>query len=90
MRILNFFLAAVPFVKKNDLPICIHCRHLIRPDTNYAESPDYDFAKCRMFGQIDLVTGKTRYEYASICRTTRLFCGVNGTYFEEEETNSTK
>lgn len=90
MRIFNFFLASLSFVKKNDLPICINCRHLIQPDTNYAESPDYEFAKCRMFGNVDLVTGETRYEYASICRTTRFFCGVNGTLFEERNLTKNK
>lgn len=94
MRILKLSLATASlatasFVKNIDLPICIRCRHYIQPDTHYGEDPDHNYGKCRLFGKQDLVTGDTKYDYASVCRINEKSCGVNGKYFKEKDIKNT-
>jgi hypothetical protein len=64
------------FIKNIDKPVCKDCKYF-KYDPIYN---DYNFGRCGVFGNKDLVTGKITFEDVIIAR--RKDCGVNGTYFE--------
>ena len=69
-------------VKNTNYPACFNCAHFIKyKDPN--PSNDEEFGKCKMFGTMNLVSGKAKYEYASICRDNDKQCGKKGAYYEE-------
>ena len=64
------------FIKNIDKPVCKDCKYF-KYDPIYN---DYNFGRCGVFGNKDLVTGKITFEDVIIAG--RKDCGVNGTYFE--------
>lgn len=54
--------------------LCINCRHFIA-----------DKMECATFGDIDLVSGKIDYKYASSCRYDKDRCGEEAKYYEENK-----
>jgi hypothetical protein len=55
-------------------PICKNCIHYISSEQG----------KCKLFGEMDLVTGKIKHESAEICRIYDWRCGQDGEHFEFE------
>ena len=67
---------------KNSTPkLCKNCAHFISNGNN----PEY--SKCELFGNINLVTGETRYKYADLCRSSE--CGIDAIYFEAKNVTDT-
>lgn len=80
-----------PEEKKNLPPLCINCKHFIQDISNYPyDNPPNDskYGLCRNFGDIDLVTGEKKYNYASTTREFDHLCGKKGKYWELQS-NST-
>lgn len=77
LKMFSFF-----FINTNinnmDKPICKNCKYF-NYDTIYN---DYQFAKCSKFGNKNLISGKLTYE--DINKARMIYCGVNGTFYEEK------
>ena len=66
-----------------NIKLCIHCKYFIG---HWHDSPDkvidHDkYGKCKLFGKISIITGKTEYDYAKIIRNNNSLCGENGKLF---------
>ena len=84
MKIPYLFLAITsknPYIKNLNYPACINCVHFTQN-----EQLNVDYAKCKKFGRMDLVSGEIKYDYASLCRNFDDKCGEKG-FFYEEKTN---
>lgn len=71
----------LPVIRNLNKPICANCIHYIsdRNDNRFV------FAKCKLFGHMNIITGSIMYEYVSVSRLNEAKCGVNGTFYEENE-----
>jgi len=77
----------VPILRNLKYPVCINCVHFIEHTNNYPYDPlpdSREFGKCKMFGEIDLITGTIEYDYAKNCRETSKKCGTNASCYEEK------
>ena len=63
------------------------CKHFIPGDSAHLlfASDSHTFAKCKKFGDSDLVSGKINHDYAESCRSIESKCGQNGTRYEFDE-----
>jgi hypothetical protein len=43
-----------------------------------------DYGECKMFGEVDLITGNVQYDYAKDCRNNIRKCGINGSKYKEK------
>jgi hypothetical protein len=69
------------FIKNRDLPICVNCVHFIEPKR---QDDDYElYGRCKMFGQMNLITGDIHYGLAISCRSDNEKCGYLGTAHKE-------
>lgn len=57
---------------------CVTCKHFIRDDP----AIDARLGKCRLFGEMDMVSGVVRYNFAANCRQFDEECGVKAQYYE--------
>lgn len=67
-------------IKNLGVPKCITCKNYIP----YAVDLD-SFAKCKKFGETNLVSGEIYYDYADSCRQSESKCGTNGKYYIHDE-----
>lgn len=73
-------------INKNFKNICIDCKYFIKHLPNYPnqESNNSDYGKCKLFGNLDLITGEATYNYAKSIRNDSSKCGTTGTLFERK------
>jgi len=78
------------YIKHQSAPACLTCTHFIPFVSKY----DYDegkymfgriFGHCRLFGEKDLVSGETKYEYANVARVDKRMCGIEGKFHAPKE-----
>jgi hypothetical protein len=78
------------YIKHQSAPACLTCTHFIPFVSKY----DYDEGKdmfshrlgnCRLFGEKDLVSGETKYEYANLARVDKRMCGIEGKFHAPKE-----
>lgn len=69
--------------KINITPLCINCSHFITHHTNcsFNDILNNSYAKCKLFGRIDMVSGEVHYSKASLCRQIDNLCGKNARHF---------
>lgn len=58
------------FIENQNKPICANCKFFI-PNKN----------ECSKFGNVDIITGKYNYEFASSVRNDEDKCGEYGIFF---------
>lgn len=60
---------------------CVTCKHFIR------DHPAIDprLGKCKLFGEMDMVSGLVRYDFAMDCRLYDEKCGAKAQYYEPLE-----
>jgi len=75
-------------IKNLHAPKCHMCKHFIPGDYFANDSPM--FAKCKKFGNSDLVSGKINHDYAESCRSIESKCGTNGSRYEFDEFHKAK
>lgn len=78
----------IPMLRNLKYPVCFNCAHFIEYKNNYPYDalPDSkEFGKCKMFGEIDLITGTIEYDYAKNCRQDTKKCGINASCYEEKD-----
>lgn len=66
-------------IKYMEYPICKTCIHFLPDETT---SRTNEFAKCKLFGEKDIVTGEITYKYAVLCRINNDYCNITGKYHE--------
>jgi hypothetical protein len=56
------------FIKEipQNIKLCIHCKYFIRHwhDSPYELIDHNEYGKCKLFGKISIIAGKTEYDYA--------------------------
>lgn len=62
-------------IKNFDNPSCKNC-------VNFIHDGSYEFGKCKLFGDKNLVTNEINNDYANRCRDSEDKCGVTGKYFQ--------
>ena len=75
------------FIRNTALSICSNCVHFIEHTNNYPYDPvpsDEQYGRCKMFGQVNLITGAIEYDLASECRLNVNKCGIIGKEFTEK------
>lgn len=64
--------------------LCIQCKHFMKDWSPYGEDLDHaNYGKCKLFGELNLITGDNKYEYAKFVRNNQSQCGISGTLFEK-------
>lgn len=65
--------------------LCINCKYFIKDWSPYGEEPDhFNYGKCKLFGELNLITGDNKYEYAKFVRNNEIQCGLSGKLFEKQ------
>lgn len=64
-------------IKYMQYPVCKDCAHFL-PNKDRTD----EFGKCRLFGDKNIVTGETKYNYADLSRLNNDLCNITGKYFE--------
>jgi hypothetical protein len=74
------------FIRNMGAPSCIDCVHFID------NAGSLTYAKCKLFGMKERVSGEIIYDYACVCRDKKCSdaCGSDGKYFKAKSDNSTK
>jgi hypothetical protein len=73
-------------VSRNVEKICVNCKYFIRHWPDYDEPINNgDYGRCKLFGEINLVTGKTDYDYAKFVRNNESQCGESGKLFVKDD-----
>lgn len=78
-----------PKIRNANIRSCKQCIHF-QPDPSIYSGSTSTFAKCKMFGEKDIITDKITFDYADRCRTQEDKCGKEGKYFEPEPNLSLK
>jgi len=73
----------ISHIRNLNKPACINCVHFITDHPN-----NHVFAKCKLFGQMDIITGSISYDYAKLCRENETKCGLNGSKYGEKGNTS--
>ena len=82
----NFSIGHV-FIRNKGLPVCSNCLHFIEHKNNYPYDPipnDERYGRCKLFGEVDLVTGEIEHDSAKNCRLTESQCGKSGSKFTDK------
>ena len=66
------------FVRNLKYPACANCAHFIDDTTHIT------YARCKMFGEMDLVSGKIKYKFADFSRGPYQPCGITGKLFQKK------
>ena len=80
MNLFAFLYTAMCFsskIKYMEYPICKTCIYFLPDETS--SRPD-EFAKCKLFGEKNIVTGEITYKYAELCRSNSNHCNITGIY----------
>jgi hypothetical protein len=75
------------FIRNKELPICINCVHFVEHTNNYPYDPipsDEQYGKCKKFGEVNMITGRIKYDLASDCRLNMNKCGDFGSEYTEK------
>lgn len=74
-------------IRNKELPICSNCIHFIEYKNNYPydEIPNNEkYARCKKFGEVNLITGLINYDFADMCRSNNNKCGKFGSEYVEK------
>jgi hypothetical protein len=77
-------------MSRNVEKLCINCKYFIGHLPDYPDDPinnsnNSNYGKCKLFGEINLITGKTEYDYAKIARNNPSQCGISGNLFVRDD-----
>ena len=76
-------------INKNVEKLCLNCKHFIGHFSNLPINHSIH-GKCKLFGEIDLITGEIVYDHAKFVRSQEFQCGENGKLFVSRENDSKK
>lgn len=78
MRLAGSASKSPSFVRNLNYPACANCAHFIN------DTISITYARCKMFGEMDLVSGKITYEFADFSRSSHKLCGITGKLFQKK------
>jgi len=67
------------FLNKN-VPICMKCKHFIKPAIYDPVPSNVLYGKCNKFHKINMI-GEIEYDIAAHCREDKNKCGLLGDYY---------
>ena len=74
------------FIKNQNLPTCVNCKHYQIPVKYYKDGKIYNInGKCSIFGEKNLETGELIYNDSLDCRLNDRLCTTKAIYFEQIE-----
>lgn len=77
------------FIRNANANLCVNCTHFIRhPESQFSNSQskvENTLSRCKLFGEMNIISGELEYDYAIIVRTSDNKCGNSGKYFENKE-----
>ena len=65
------------FIRNKELPICANCLHFIK----YTYDDPFAGNRCKKFGEMDVITGAIKYDYAEVSRLGDDNCGKKGSHY---------
>ena len=65
------------FIRNKELPICANCLHFIK----YTYDDPCAGNRCKIFGEMDVITGAINYDCAEVCRLGNDNCGKKGLHY---------
>lgn len=92
-KLINFlilnsgFSTKIGLIRNQALPICSNCVHFIKHTNNYPYDPipcDEEYGRCKLFGEINIITGVVEYDLARHCRLRESKCGNIGSKYKEK------
>lgn len=63
-------------IKNHDKPICATCQYFQPAIHHLSKESAVEYGKCKYYGEMNILDGKVKYEYASIVREND--CGLEG------------
>ena len=87
LRLIHTFLSCIAgkiFIRNLELPSCLNCLHFIKHTNNYPYDPvpsNTEYGMCKMFGEMNMITGAIEYDYAKHCREDNSKCGKLGSEY---------
>ena len=72
-------------IKNIEVKLCKNCVHFTNRTTNDDFGPlvdDISLGRCKLFGDINLVTGEMKYSLAQACRFDVAKCGIVARHFK--------
>jgi hypothetical protein len=78
MRLAGSASKSPSFVRNLKYPACANCAHFINDTISVI------YSRCKMFGEMDLVSGKIKYDFADFSRGPNQPCGITGKLFQKK------
>ena len=75
------------FIRNKVLPICSNCLHFIEHTNNYPYDSipnDELYGRCKKFGEMNLISGEIKYDFAQDCRLNVSKCGNFGSEYTKK------
>jgi len=66
-------------IKNEHVTSCSNCLFFIKPTFHYPEQNIQ--AKCKQFGEKDIITGEIEHLFALACRKDKSLCGMEARHF---------
>lgn len=67
-------------IRNGNMPACKNCKHY---KLDFSILPNYQFGRCKIYGNKDLITNKISYTYATTVRKNDDMCGLEGKDYDE-------
>jgi len=83
------FKAVIPVRPENNYnyKFCVNCKHFIpNPHNNvFIKNEDITtYGKCKLFYELDILTGLKKLEFAAQCRNDNNKCGEEAEYYDKK------
>lgn len=75
------FVPKTSFIQNVEFPSCKDCVHYKPKPYSRILHDNSTYARCSLFGNKDVISGKVSFEYASVCRSSEVKCSINGNHF---------
>jgi hypothetical protein len=75
-------------IRNSDSPICSNCKYY-KPSYTYSEY-EQKTGHCKLFGEVDIVSGEVSYDSIYMCRRDENKCGFDGKLYEFDEWKTIK
>ena len=70
-------------LKHEPIHFCMDCKYFL-PDKDLDNAHNIEFGRCKLFYDLNVLSGARKYEFASICRSNQSMCGHKAKYYEME------
>jgi hypothetical protein len=81
------FISCVYSLEVKPIKSCVNCKHFIpNPHNNvFIKNEDITtYGKCKLFYELDILTGLKKLEFAAQCRNDNNKCGEEAEYYDKK------